>query len=581
VIAWLSYQCKNPENSTTCRSVREIHSHNNPTLKSTVTPGMILPNPKSLYNVQFSEFYSFELKIEKILLNEFTHISVACSSERVFENETTTFPRHGQVLTRSLNLADPNVTYICDISLANPITLSDKYIGFWFSELSLNLFLFIVIVFCRDLQPLKSRGLVPYVSVLAQYGSILISFQYHLQDLEFRSKYSCVFNAFMYYNLLSVTFFLMPLNYLRYVLLVNINKNKEYLSSNSKGFYFKLISVLTKITTPGFTILMIFLFLLFFGIVDLCIIGIANESFVCKEYISQTLTIFHFSVNIVFIICLFSIGIIDIVINIVSFFRNVFKKKSKGFFKMIGPSFYDFYFFSDPFYFRIEQIFSGILFLFYIVTEILSLDKIFGNKSVEYIYYVKITISITRTIVRYLFLIYQVIIPLLLSIFVYFKNLIKKCFRNKGEVTLNELQIVMNNEALFLLFCEFSQKEWSYENILCFQDIEGFRKESKLEKKKEIAFEIFSKYLNASDSPLEINIDQRQCKILFKEMQSDSDVFNDELFVSVEQALQVNLADTLGRFIISDEYLNYERNSYFVDKELHQKKSILNFNKKF
>jgi hypothetical protein len=372
----------------------------------------------------------------------------------------------------------------------------------------------------------------------------------------------------------------MPLNYLRYVLLVNINKNKEYLSSNSKGFYFKLISVLTKITTPGFTILMIFLFLLFFGIVDLCIIGIANESFVCKEYISQTLTILHFSVNIIFIVCLFSIGVIDIVINIVSFFRNVFKKKSKGFFKMIGPSFYDFYFFSDPFYFRIEQIFSGILFLFYIVTEILSLDKIFGNKSVEYIYYVKITISITRTIVRYLFLIYQVIIPLLLSIFVYFKNLTKKCFRNKGEVTLNELQIVINNEALFLLFCEFSQKEWSYENILCFQDIEGFRKENKLEKKKEIAFEIFSKYLNASDSPLEINIDQRQCKLLFKEMQSD-DAFNDELFVSVEQALQVNLADTLGRFIISDEYLNYERNSYFVDKELHQKKSILNFNKKF
>jgi hypothetical protein len=574
----LSHNCLGNSTSS-CTSVRQITSHDQPDLKVSPSAGMILPDPKNFANVKFNDFYSFELKIEKKLLSEYHYISIACSTGTVNETSKLSpiFPIHNSIYTTTLDLANPNISYICDTSLAEGSSLSDKYMEVWFTELSLNLFLFIVVVLCRDLQPLKSRGLVPYLAILAQYGSVITSFQYHLENLEFRSKYSCILTAYLYYNLLSVTFFLMPLNYLRYVLLVNINQNKEYLSSNSKGIFFKMIGVLTKITTPGFTLLIIISFLIGIGIVDLMIIGINNVSFVCREYISNTLPIFHFSINIIFIILLFGIGVLDIVLTIVSFFRKIIKNRNKScsFIKILGRSIYDFYFYSDPFFFRLEQLFSGFIFVIYITTEILSLDRIYSNgRDSEYVYYVKEVVAITRTLVRYMFITYQVLIPLFLSIFNFTIYLIKNLSR-KGEVTLNELQIVLFNETLYGMFFEFSKKEWSQENLLCYRDILEYCKTSKLEKRKEMAFDIFQKYLNGTDSPLEINIDQRQCNALLKEMQSSDEAFTEDLFAKVEQSVKVNLSDTLSRFIISKEYLNYEKNSEFVEKELHQKTNLL------
>eukprot|EP01080_Neovahlkampfia_damariscottae_P000504 gene504-8018_t len=509
VVAWLSNQCKD-NSSTSCTHVRQLRSHEDPTLKENgdVTPGLVVPDPKGFSNVKFDEYYTFDLFIDQKLLTEFPYVTVACSKSKVIENGTTEFPKHQKVITKYLDLTKTNATNYCDISLASAQNMSDSSITMWFVEMSAALIIFMILVLCRDLQPLKS----------------------------------------------------------------------QYLAKNSKGVYFKVIGVLSKITTPEFTLTIVAVFLFALGLIDFIIIVSLNPTLKCTGTISDALSMFHFSFNCICTTALIIIGISDIVVNIVRFIQKSVKTKFENFFKNLGKLIYDFYMFSDPFYFRLEQIVVIFVFVLYVTTEIFSFDNVFNSKTAEYTYYIKRVVLYSRTVVKYLFVCYQVIIPLGLSLIILIKNFILKCVtRKNGNLTLNDLQIVLASDILSPLFFEFSKQEWSQENLLCYRDIDAYKKISKIEKKKEFALEIFDKYLSGTDAPLEINIDQRQCIALKKDMQSceDDSIFDNELFAKVEQTVQVNLSDTLSRFIISPVYVNYERNTQYLQKELAQKQSLV------
>jgi hypothetical protein len=603
IIAWVSPS----EGITHFRELDHSPPYKMIDISKKSSTGVILPADQPFSQYQYYNKKRFLVEVDSILLKDYDHISVVCLDDVIDVNST--FGYHKTVSTKKFNMTSDMST--CDIFTVQggfSKRLSDTNMPFFYIELIVYIIIFIITIYFRNTQPLASRGVIPFVVIISQYGASFTSFQNYFLNLEERSRVTCILHAYFYENMLSVIFFLMPVNYLRYVMLININRNKEYVSKKVTGgaTYFKFITILRKLSQTQYTLGIVLIFLVISGLVDGFIL-VLGDSFVCNSAKSYAIRFIHLAFNFIFGICLVTIGLIDLTLNIVKCIQNIIipppppsndsengvKEKPKlksNALSRCGKGILNFYFYDDPYYFRIEQILAFIVFGLYVFLELFAFIGVFGTGTENkfYYYFGRVFDLLGRSIVTYMFIIYQALIPLALvfikltvnffkknSYSIKFKlsQLFPKVFKEPiapTSTSTGAVEKLLRDEDVYEILLAFAKEEWSAENVLCWGDISKYKKLKNREKKTEMAFHIHEIYLKGSTSPLEINIDTKTRETVFETMNSLNFEFHNELFDPISKALVVNLSDTYSRFILTTSYQNYVRNKSFQDEELKE-----------
>jgi hypothetical protein len=112
------------------------------------------------------------------------------------------------------------------------------------------------------------------------------------------------------------------------------------------------------------------------------------------------------------------------------------------------------------------------------------------------------------------------------------------------------------------LFADFCNSEFSIENLSCYEDLLLFRDEQNFNKKKELFESIYYKYLNGSESELEVNIPggtKSDLNNIFKSLDIIVD-FDDLVINKLIGDVKLNLIDTFSRFKQSKSYFNWNLN---------------------
>jgi hypothetical protein len=120
-------------------------------------------------------------------------------------------------------------------------------------------------------------------------------------------------------------------------------------------------------------------------------------------------------------------------------------------------------------------------------------------------------------------------------------TVITKCRRKK--VMMDKIEEIFNNLDIFIMFKDFCHKEYSIENVLCYQDLIKYRKETSQEKRREIVKEMTKLYFSGSSSELEVNISH---SIIPKT--EGLERLEDDLYDRVKASMMTNLSDTYSRF---------------------------------
>lgn len=163
--------------------------------------------------------------------------------------------------------------------------------------------------------------------------------------------------------------------------------------------------------------------------------------------------------------------------------------------------------------------------------------------------------AIANTLGMWVLLLTLSIFPLFLTII----REIRKCLQPPSKSS-RIIDTIKDEEGRNLFF-NFSDSEWSTENISCYEDIELYKKEKDFQKRKERANQIYYLYLNGNDSKLEINIQQKHCIPIYEHIKIDT--YPSNLFETVEEIIIENMCDTFSRFEISSDYSLYLKRSEF------------------
>lgn len=141
----------------------------------------------------------------------------------------------------------------------------------------------------------------------------------------------------------------------------------------------------------------------------------------------------------------------------------------------------------------------------------------------------------------------EVLFPLLITIYELIKILIKKNQKRKDS-----FEEVIKDKEVESMFIEFGQSEFSIENILCFKDIQEYKKS------KTNPVELYLKYVNGNNSVMELNTSITIKKAIFNKIKNNQ--IDETLFDPVLKDLHTNLSDTYSRFIFYPKYVQYIEN---------------------
>jgi hypothetical protein len=127
------------------------------------------------------------------------------------------------------------------------------------------------------------------------------------------------------------------------------------------------------------------------------------------------------------------------------------------------------------------------------------------------------------------------------------------------------LDLVFKDESPFggrALFADFCNTEFSIENLSCYEDLLLFREEQSFENRKEMFEMIFYKYLNGSESELEVNISGGTKSDLNNILKSLETIvsFDDLVINRLISEVKLNLIDTFSRFKQTKSYFNWNLN---------------------
>lgn len=405
--------------------------------------------------------------------------------------------------------------------------LPGRLFSAWFwSMIPFTVFSIIVIILCikyRDSQPLKSRGEVgPILSIIA----ILINgiSDYTLVNFytyDERYYLDCFVNSLLLYpsliSLIPVSLFY----YLRFISLVNINTQRVRLS-NEDGkqtlpLFFRLLLKLTRVES-----FVISSFLVVSSYYLIIIIIFSSTGWKCGN-IAPTINRVVFAVYLIGVLAIiFLLILADFIQN----FKVIFKCKLK-----------DFFIKSDPFFFRLNFLLSPFIMVVIFIWIL----------PVSYPSIIKISLVELAFIIGTLL---NTILPLLIS-------MISQLFTvgNNQNKRKSEIENLFENEELYRIFLQFSQNEWSMENVICKKLIKKYN--STTIGRRKIVMDIYHKFLLGE--LFEINIKEDLKLFLIQKIKIfKGDNFPNGFFNELEEDVMVNLSDIYARFRVTQEYHNYQ-----------------------
>eukprot|EP01080_Neovahlkampfia_damariscottae_P008235 gene8235-60_t len=166
------------------------------------------------------------------LANRVNYISVAYSSIPIVN--ITNFPRHDYLAITKWNVNQTaNSCSSFDYLRFASVGVETLYL-----EEGFYILLFLILIYLRNEQPLKSRSIFPPIAVIIQYLLSLAPLQRYYIDAKTATQYECYFTSLVYLNLLCLIGLLVPLNYLH-----KIRKDRH-------GIFYKIIVILGKLSSP-------------------------------------------------------------------------------------------------------------------------------------------------------------------------------------------------------------------------------------------------------------------------------------------------------------------------------------------
>lgn len=390
------------------------------------------------------------------------------------------------------------------------IPSSFVYLGFFIIHLIL------LIIFCF-FQPLKSRGIAPFLSLFMYNFQVINVIELFLT---FKSLYFYLFYmSIINFSFLICIVYMSAISYFRYVMIFYLNNRKmsisENKSQNSSKFILVILKYLNHWAVTLFSITFFFCVLLgCFFILNFFVPGFLNY------YLS-------FPLYLVFAIIIILIFLFDITQNIQWRNKTCFKE--------------------DIYFFRFEIFFLGLTIVPVVGTFIFI--ALFLDNGYYYILF-----SVFNSLIFFMGFLFQVGIILYITIF----KTIRKVCRGKlnKEDASNQLKTILQHEQGKEILKEYTKKEFSIENYSIYVDIEKFKKETNPVAQKEKADKIYNLYLNGKNSELEVNVVRQKCLDVLKKIQTND--INQTLFEEIEKATFENLMDTYARFIFSSEYLAFK-----------------------
>jgi len=159
--------------------------------------------------------------------------------------------------------------------------------------------------------------------------------------------------------------------------------------------------------------------------------------------------------------------------------------------------------------------------------------------------YIDVSMSLNTAV--YAILVFVIVIlPLVLTIWELLRRIGVK---PSSTGVLDEL---LKNKQTEEMFIEFCQKEFSLENVVCYQEIQEWKK-TKID-----PMSIYDKYLNGSQSVMEVNVQRKFCTEILNKIKKNE--YDASLFDDIEKELKTNLYDNYGRFKNSSKYVHFLKN---------------------
>eukprot|EP01080_Neovahlkampfia_damariscottae_P004238 gene4238-7575_t len=426
-------------------------------------------------------------------------------------------------------------------------------------------FYVIILIICTILyifkfQPLYSRGLTPIIGSISQIFLLLSQIHFFALNVEGISNNFCLFDMFFYYPGVQMSLILIPIHLIRYIAIINLARSKKtlYITKNNgkKEVGTFLIKMLKIIQNPFINLFIVLLYLFFYLSIEVIIYFVPNA--IGKGGYCVEAAFYNSLFSTIFVCIWIGLWVIGLCLDTFLYYFNFIKFKSKGCnctFKLRDCNPYSFFVKKDPFTYRIELYILGPIlvcaFLFYILFALLGFDQ-------QY----RLIFIIFSSLFNHLVFIYQVLFVLILTIIQIIRQLICRSQQPKEEID----RILFDREnGGFEMFSNFAQDEYSIENVSCWEDIQKYKKSAKekdQQKMREIATEMYSKYLNGAESPFEVNVSSK-CRKNVKEKLKEENDLEDNLFDETLAGVKLNLSDTYSRIHVTTEFALYSQRTRF------------------
>lgn len=393
--------------------------------------------------------------------------------------------------------------------------------------------LFFIWMFFRNNQVLKSRGFTVPINILSLYGIYIEQLIYFGVDLESRYYYSCYIQGILTFALYQTTFFNILMNFLRFLIMQYYNNKKEEqlmlrYNEETQNVH-SLIYVLDYLTNPFLTLLLTISYTFIIILISiLSNIPFDNQG-LCTGYSYMIFQIIYSVLGFIIFICILIIQNLDL-------FYGLFSNRC---------NLYNFFLLSDPFHFRIELIHLPFLLIYYIIWEIL----VFLLNEDYYI-----VIMIFNSIYVYWIVIFQSILIIMITLFQIVYNRFKKIEENYSET----ISSILTSKRVRLWFIEYAKYEWNLENIMLWDEINKYKNQVSIDKRKKIS-EYIVRYFLAPRAIFDININKSESDRIIKLV--DNGNFDDNLYSDILESIQTNLKETFKNFRNNDQrYIEYISN---------------------
>eukprot|EP01080_Neovahlkampfia_damariscottae_P000120 gene120-4366_t len=416
--------------------------------------------------------------------------------------------------------------------------------AFSFSLLFL-IFNFILTFGLTYFKPLRSHGFLPLFSSLALI--LRISFRsYQFASFEFQSTYWTSFLETIGSSLVLCYFFIFPLNLLRFIILIDLSRQKINVMKNGSKvkWQFKLLKYINNpfvnlcYTSPLYIIL---------------VLGTSLFFVIPPNDIGILITVLLFLLCCIFVVLLyFGCIMFDFVSTIWKIIYDLKVKNLKFTWKLPWHIILKLWN-EDQNYFRVQ---SYIFIPFTVIIFIMHLSSFTSKPN-------SLATAVLGMIWEYSFLFTTSGYLNIVTIF----NLCRKLVSKK--VKKSDIDNLFDDKDLEKLFVDFAAMEYSSENVICFMDIRKFNELTEYKEKIELAHSMKSLYFNGMTSEFEVNIGGSTIK-KFDQKLSDENL--DDLFHDIEPQIRMNLSDTYSRFMMSFEYQDFLLNREFEKSIINQKK---------